>query len=360
MTGTNTLFFAETQEADFEKLGGKGKSLARMAIMDFPVPPGFCITTDAYAQFLNATGMRTYIQERIENIDIHSIENLENTASAIRDLIIMTPMPEGIEQEIEDAYHKLAEACSVPGLLPVAVRSSATAEDLADASFAGQQDTYLYISGAPDVVDHVKKCWASLYTSRAIMYRKAHSVSEADLLMCVVIQKMANARAAGVVMTLNPINGDKSKIIIDSAWGLGEALVSGEITPDNFIVDKVILEIIAEKIHCKPFELITDSLHKKLIKAEIEPDRAAKASITREEVLRISRLAKTLEKKYGFPLDIEWALDRDLPEGKDLMLLQSRPETVWSQKKKQAPSLRTGMDSLVNTLMNPVSSSTNQ
>lgn len=351
----NILFFSETSEADFEKLGGKGMSLARMALKNFPVPPGFCVTTDAYSLFLETTGILNEIDKKLKNINFHSVEDLEETSADIRDLVLATPMPAAVEKDIIDAYHYLSGLCQLEDRLPVAVRSSATAEDLPEASFAGQQDTYLWVVEPDSVVGHVKRCWASLYTSRAIMYRKDRGISEADVAMCVVVQKMANARTAGVVMTLNPLNGDRSKIVIDATWGLGEAVVSGKITPDNFLVDKVILEIIEEKIHYKPFELVPGVIHKHLVKKDVESMRATQPSLSREEVIEICKLAKTIEKEYGCPQDIEWAIDKDLPAGQNLMLLQSRPETVWSQRKATGKAVHEkGMNALVYTLLNPL------
>lgn len=355
---TFTLGFKEATKEDYIKLGGKGASLASMSAANFPVPMGFCITTDAYKTHLDESGIWEQILEKASWINFNDIFHLDKVSAEIRDIIIHTPMPAAIENSIKTAYQQLNTLTNSNNDLPVAVRSSANAEDLPDASFAGQQDTYLWVVGENAVLEHVKKCWASLFTSRAINYRHDHQIHENDVLMCVVVQKMVNARVAGVAMTLNPSNGDRSKIAIDASWGLGEAVVSGEVTPDHFLVDKVILEVVKSNIHNKHLEHIPDKTTRQVITREITDERAIQPCLSAEEVKSICKMAKTVEKHYGCTQDIEWAIDDDLPEGQNLTLLQSRPETVWSQKKteatKAAPTFTFGMDGLVNSLLNPI------
>ncbi len=353
-----TLTFKEANKEDYIKLGGKGASLASMSAADFPVPSGFCITTDAYKTHLDDSVLWEHILEKAAWINFNDNFHLDKISAEIRDLIIQTPMPEAITKSIKTAYQQLCQLAFADNDLPVAVRSSANAEDLPDASFAGQQDTYLWVVGEEAVLDHVRKCWASLFTSRAINYRHDHNIHENEVLMCVVVQKMVNARVAGVTMTLNPTNGDRSKIAIDASWGLGEAVVSGEVTPDHFMVDKVILEIIKSDIHNKHLEHIPDKATRRVITREITDERALQPCLTPEEVKAICKMAKTIEKHYGCPQDIEWAIDADLPDGENITLLQSRPETVWSQKKTEAtnttPTFTFGMAGLVNSLLNPI------
>lgn len=352
-----SLSFLECKEDDFFLLGGKGASLARMSVAGLPVPPGFCVTTQAYVDFLEAAGLRQQIQDWQQNIDFDNINQLDAIAAEIRAAIVNASIPFEIQQGILVAYQELCALAQIPDALPVAVRSSATAEDLPDASFAGQQDTYLWTVGPEAVLDKVKRCWASLFTSRAIVYRHDHNIQETDVLMCVVVQKMVNARAAGVAMTLNPLNGDRSKIVVDSAWGLGEAVVSGEITPDHFMVDKVILTPVTTRIQHKPYELIPDPANRRVVRQEISDERADAPSLSAEELEAVCKMAKNIEKLYGCPQDVEWAVDADLPTGQNLMLLQSRPETVWSQKKEESTAAKTfqfGMEGLVNTLLNPI------
>ncbi|MEN9612259.1 MAG: hypothetical protein RLZZ628_3073 [Bacteroidota bacterium] len=225
------LFFNESTPADYDKLGGKGASLARVSVAKFPVPIGFCVTTDAYRDVLAATGLKNALMAQIQSIDYQGFSNLDSISADLRNQIFQMAMPVEMENNIKKAYQQLCERTNHNDDLPVAIRSSANAEDMPNASFAGQQDTYLWVVGENAVIEHIKKCWASLFTSRAITYRRDHNIGEEHILMSVVIQKMVNAKAAGVAMTLNPINGDRSKIVIDASWGLGE------VTPDHFLVE---------------------------------------------------------------------------------------------------------------------------
>jgi pyruvate,water dikinase len=354
-----TLFFNKSKPEDFQYLGGKGASLASMSIAEMPVPVGFCITTHSYEHFLVDSGLKPEILRLIGSIDFNDITTLDRISAEIRAVIMNVSIPDEVQNHIKESYAELCTMCNLPDALPVAVRSSATAEDLPDASFAGQQDTYLWIVGENEVLENVRKCWASLFTSRAINYRKDQNISEDELSMCVVIQKMVNARTAGVAMTLNPINGDRSKIVIDSSWGLGEAVVSGEVTPDNFMVDKIMLEVIHSNIQNKHIEHVADQENRCVVIREINDERASQPSISETELKELCRIVKSIEKYYRCPLDIEWAIDADLAEGHNFTLLQSRPETVWSQKKAESGTVKLGMEGILNTLMNPIGSKSN-
>ena len=200
----------------------------------------------------------------------------------------------------------------------------------------------------------MRRCWASLFTDRALCYRVRMGYSHRDVEMSVAVQKMVHPRAAGVAFTLDPGNGDRSTIAIDSAWGFGEGVVSGEVTPDNFLVDKVMFEISRRTISPKTHEyrLIDGS---KVVLTEVEPERVSAPSITDAEIKAVARLARKAEKHYGCPQDIEWAIDADLPDGENIVLLQSRPETVWSKKRASVSTGNTDlMASIVSTLVNPL------
>lgn len=349
------LFFDESDETNFPLLGGKGASLASMSLAKLPVPKGFCVTTHAYKNFLTSSHVHDTIVQKAAQINCEDWAEVETCSKEIRELIMGYSLPQEIEMSVRVAYEKLCQQCNAADDLPVAVRSSANAEDLPDASFAGQQDTYLWVVGIEEVLLHIRKCWASLFTSRAIMYRRKQHIPETDVLMCVVIQKMVNARTAGVAMTLNPTNGDRSKIAIDASWGLGEAVVSGEVTPDHFLVDKILLAIVTSAIHHKHIEHVPDKIHRKVVTLEVDDTRAHQPSLSEDEIKEVCRMAKIIEKHYKCPQDIEWAIDADLPAGENFTLLQSRPETVWSQRKSQAPAANSlGMQGLVSTLMNPL------
>jgi pyruvate,water dikinase len=224
-----------------------------------------------------------------------------------------------------------------------------------DASFAGQQDTYLWIVGEDDVVDRVKACWASLFNARAISYRAKNGLGWLDAQMCVGVQKMIDAAAAGVAMTLDPITGNRTRIVIDAAFGLGEPVVSGEITPDNFVVEKVMLEILKRKIANKDRELVADRAARRTVYKVVEASRRVLPSLSDAQVIAVARVAKALEKSMGCPQDVEWAIDRDRPDGENVVILQSRPETVWSRKKvEREKTYAVGIEGVLGALLSPL------
>lgn len=351
----NTEFvlpFTTIGRADHNRVGGKCASLGEMTQAGVAVPPGFAVTTDAYRAMLDEHGLRAEIERHIATIDHDDLDSIDRAAQSIRVRIRSHHMPEAVEAAIRAAYAEIGSD------LPVAVRSSATAEDLPDASFAGQQDTYLWVIGGDDVIDRVRDCWASLYTTRAVAYREKNDIPQVDVDMSVAVQKMVNAKAAGVAMTLDPNTGDRTRIVIDASWGLGETVVSGLVTPDNFSVEKVLEEIIDRKISDKHVELVGCCDNQQAVEREVEAERRNIPSVTDEEILAIARLAKALERQNKCPQDIEWAIDADLPAGENLLALQARPETIWSQKPKEKPksAYMTGMMGIVNTLNNPIGS----
>ncbi len=346
MSDLYTLDFSTIGAADHARVGGKCASLGQMTQAGVAVPPGFAVTTDAYQAMLDHHGLKAEIERHLQGVDPYDMEQVDRAAQAIRIRIRSHKMPAEVESAIRAAYAKMGSD------MPVAVRSSATAEDMPDASFAGQQDTYLWVRGADDVVKKVMDCWASLYTTRAVAYREKNRIPHIDVLMSVGVQKMVNARAAGVAMSIDPVNGDRTKIVIDASWGLGEMVVSGVVTPDNFTVEKVLEEIIDRKISDKHVELVGDANLGEAVEREVPEDRRHIQCLSDAEVLAIARLAKRLEKQNKCPQDVEWAIDADLPDGENLLALQSRPETIWSQKKSDAPktAYATGMMGIVNTL----------
>jgi pyruvate,water dikinase len=219
----------------------------------------------------------------------------------------------------------------------VAVRSSATAEDLPDASFAGQQETYLNVRGADEVVEKTLKCWSSLFTPRAIFYRSEKGFAHEKVFISVGIQKMVNSKAAGVMFTINPVTGDPDQIVIEGNYGLGEAVVSGAVTPDDFIVDKKTLKVIEKRIAKKTVQYIRDPTTGKTVHVEVPPEKQDQPCINDAEILKLAELAKRIEQHYGKAQDIEWAIDSDLPFPNNVFIVQSRPETVWSAKALQSP-----------------------
>lgn len=342
-----TQSFDAGVEPTLENLGGKGASLVTMTSAGMPVPPGFVVTTAAFDAFMDSCAVRSTVSTELGALDAEDPEAVEAVSATIREAICSVPVPTGMRVAVEEAYERLQASFAAPA--PVAVRSSATAEDLPDASFAGQQDTYLWLNGFDDVAAHIRRCWASLYTARAITYRLKNAIAEDGLSMAVVVQKMANARVAGVAMTLDPANGDRSKITVDASWGVGETVVSGTVTPDNIQLDKVTLALVHRHIGDKHIELVPDADAAALVEREVDAERRERCCLTTGELEAVAAMAKRAEKHYGCPQDIEWAFDADLPDGENLMLLQSRPETVHSSK-RAAPQASAGVSSITASL----------
>ncbi len=337
-------------------VGGKNASLGEMMRAEMPVPPGFALTTDAYALIWRDRELVDRVNELLRGLDHDDFSHNLEVSHQIRHLIEGEAVPDAVVDALGTAYEALCRHCGVDDL-PVAVRSSATAEDLPDASFAGQQDTYLWVRGLPSVIEHVRRCWSSLFTDRAIAYRHSMGYLHQAIAMSVAVQKMVDPVASGVAFTLNPSNGDRSQVAIDASWGLGEAVVSGEVTPDNFLVDKVLREVVKREISTKHVEYrLTE--HGVVEKVEIEPERQQAPSVTDEELVGIAVLARRAEQHYGCPQDVEWAIDRHLPDGENVVMLQSRPETVWSQKAATPVSrgATDAMSSIVSTLVKPLHS----
>ncbi len=290
-----------------------------------PVPPGFAITAYAFEYFIKKTGIDKKVYQIIEDADITDLDILNKVAGKAREIIETAPMPEEIEKAIIDAYDELRERTKDKSVL-VAVRSSATAEDLPGASFAGQQDTFLNVT-REDLLEKVQRCWGSLFTPRATMYRVEKGFKHEDVLISVAVQQMVDARSAGVMFTIEPVTGEEDKILINSGWGLGEAIVSGKITPDEFTVDKNTLEILNMYIAKKTSQFQRDPSSGETKHIPVESDKQEIPSLTDEEVITLAKFGKQIEEHYGIPQDIEWAIDE---KGKQL-ILQSRPETVYTK-----------------------------
>ncbi len=333
------LWFDEIDKRHHALVGGKNASLGELTHAGIRVPPGFAVTTEAFRVFLERGGIRDEVYRRLDAVRPGDIAGVEEISRAIRRLISETPVPPEVASAIQTAYDELIARVGVVGL-PVAVRSSATAEDLPAASFAGQQDTFLWVQGRDHVLIRTVICWSSLFTPRAITYRAEMGFPHEKVLISVGIQKMANARSAGVMFTLNPLNGDRSQIAINANWGLGETVVAGEVTPDEYWVDKVTLDIVKRVVSPKTVECVPNLHYREVTVVAVPEERQMAPCLTDEEVKELARLGKQIERHYGCPQDIEWAVDRDLPFPESVVILQSRPETVWSQKQKGDPSMK--------------------
>ncbi len=329
------LDFRKLNKSSLPLVGGKNASLGEMINADIRVPPGFAVTTNSYSVFMEKAGINETIFSLLANLNPDDIEALNQVAEKIQDMIRTAEIPADVQQTISSGYSHLCEVCSVDEL-PVAVRSSATAEDLPTASFAGQQDTYLWMQGTARVIESVRKCWASLYNPRAISYRVKNNFPHEKVLISVGIQKMVNSRAAGVMFTLNPTDGDISKVVIEGSWGLGETVVSGSVNPDKFVVDKVMGEINERKISTKHIECVFDVEKGETVDADVAEDLQCTCCLEDHEIRELVKTAKGIETHYGRAMDIEWAIDKDFTFPENIFIVQARPETVWSQRKKES------------------------
>lgn len=352
---TSIMWFESYWVGMKPEVGGKASSLGEMMGAGLPVPPGFALTTTAFRASRDAADLDATLSRLLHGLDVNDTAMVSERCQEIRNAIRTMPMDADVEQALRHAYAELSRRSGVDDV-PVAVRSSATSEDSPDASFAGEHDTYLWIRGADAVVDAVRRCWASLFTDRATCYRVEMGYEHRSVEMSVVVQKMVRPVSAGVAFTLNPADGDRSVIAIDAAWGFGEGVVSGEITPDNFLIDKVLFEITKRKVSRKEVEFRLSD-HDSVEKVPLDDERGSAPCMTDGQLKAVAKLARTAEKHYGCPQDIEWAVDADLADGENVVLLQARPETVWSKKSPAAPAPGVGVDtmsSIVSTLMSPL------
>jgi len=311
---------------DVDIAGGKGASLGEMWNAGLPVPPAFIVTAEAYRYFIRETKLDKKIREILKDVDVNNPEELNKKSEEIRKLILDAKMPKDLEIIIIESYNRLCEESGEEEVF-VAVRSSATAEDLPDASFAGQQETYLNIKGAENVVKAVQKCFASLFTPRAIFYREQKGFDHFKVALAVVVQKMVNSEKAGVLFTVNPINQNYEEMVIEGAWGLGEGVVSGVVTPDTYIIDKKTLTPKSISVARKDVMFIRDEKGETK-KVETPEDLREKRVLSDEELKKLAEMGLTIEKHYGKPMDIEWGIEKG-----NIFMLQARPITTLDKKK---------------------------
>jgi pyruvate,water dikinase len=316
---TDVVWFIEVDKEDLPLVGGKGANLGELTKLEIPVPPGFIVTTQSYFHFLDESGLRTKIREILKKLDPDDSKQLEKSATQIKQLISDAAMPQQIAKEIKGAYENLG------GL--VAVRSSATAEDLPEASFAGQQRTFLNIQGEGEVVAAVQGCWASLFEPRAIWYRDQLGLDHLKVGIAVVVQRMVQSKRSGVMFTREPVTNEE-KIAIEAVYGLGEAVVSGGVTPDLYLVDKKSFTIIHKMIARQEWQLTkshkgTNDIDETNVKLPVSEALQGKQKLSDREIIALAKLGTKIEKLYQFPQDIEWAR-----EDNKLYIVQTRPITT--------------------------------
>jgi len=334
------LWFDNLRNTDVSIVGGKNASLGEMIHAGLPVPFGFAVTAYSYEKYIAEKKIAEQIYEIIKDkvTNPNDPRQYDVASKKIRELMEKTPMPKEIETAIRNAYSQLNKRFNLKETF-VAVRSSATAEDLPDASFAGQQETYLNVKGQDDLLNKVIKCWSSLFTPRAIFYRNEKGFPHEKVFISVGVQKMVNSIAAGVMFTINPVTGNRDEIVIEGNFGLGETVVSGAVNPDDFVVDKNSMVIKSRRISKKTIKYIRDLKTGKTIHLDIPEEEQKVACITDKEILKLAELANRIEKHYRKPMDIEWAIDGDLSYPENMMLVQARPETVFGLKTMEVPKM---------------------
>ena len=311
----------ESLDATLKLVGGKGASLARMAAAGLPTPPGFHITTQVYRRFINQNHLAEKILAVARQARGDDPATLETTSAQIQSIILQGVISDDLATGIRGAYNELGSDDP-----PVAVRSSATAEDLPEMSFAGQQETYLNLHGADRVLEAVKRCWASFWTARAIGYRIRNNIPSEDIALAVVVQQLVPAEVAGILFTANPVTGARDQLVINAAWGLGEAIVGGHVTPDTFVVDKQTGALESQEIADK--EVMTVQSPEGTREEPVPAEKRKQAALSESQAIELSKLGRQIETLYGQPMDIEWALH----DGR-FFILQARPITALPEQR---------------------------
>jgi pyruvate,water dikinase len=322
------LGFDRLRRNDVGRVGGKGANLGELTAAGLPVPPGFVISAPAYAAFCDGSGLRSRIAKRLADVDVEDTAQLDRVAGEIRSMIETEVMPEWLEDAICAAYRDLGGSDPHPA---VAVRSSATAEDTASASFAGMNETVLNVRDTIFLLDAVRQCWSSLFGARTIYYRAQKGFAQADMDIAVVVQRQIEATRAGVMFTIDPATGAADRLVIEAAFGLGESVVSGAVSPDRYVIGKDGLGIEKREIHRKEIEVIAAANAGTLTRA-MAPDRAEQAALSDDEARRIAEIGVQIEAHYGSPQDTEWAIDS---AGK-IWVLQARPVTSTGKEGRPA------------------------
>ncbi|MFB6217443.1 MAG: phosphoenolpyruvate synthase, partial [Candidatus Aenigmatarchaeota archaeon] len=326
---SNVVWFQDVNSEDVDLVGGKNASLGEMINeMNVPIPPGFATTSEAYELFMEQADIEEEIRNIIESRDVDDVNQLKEAGSRVRELIRNSDIPEELKKDIKHKYRELGEKLGEEDP-NVAVRSSATAEDLPTASFAGQQETYLNVSGLEDLYDSIKKCIASLFTDRAIHYREDKGFDHFKVKLSVGVQEMVNSLSSGVLFTIDPDSGFEKVVFINGGWGLGELVVRGDINPDEYVYFKPTHKMIYRELGEKEKEIVRED--GKNVEREVEEERRNEFVLSEDEVEELSEYAIKIEEHYGKSMDIEWAKDR---RNNRLYILQARPETVHSQEDK--------------------------
>jgi pyruvate,water dikinase len=322
---------------DEPRYGGKSASLGELLAADIPVPPGFALSTTAFEAFVGEAGLNVTISETLAQAQLGDIDEIGAAAGTISEVMRLAPLPDALRAELTSRYDELAEAAGVPDP-PVAVRSSALGEDSQDATFAGQQETYLWVRGVRHVCDAVRDCWVSLYSPTAISYRARLGHAQDNAAMGVTVQLMVDADRSGVMFTCNPVSGDPSMIAINASWGLGLAVVGGEVTPDDYLVSKVTREVVRQHINSKHVEYVPDAGGRRTVRVDVPVERRDVRCLDERSLAALVDIARRVERHFGAHQDIEWAIARHGEPPENLFVVQSRPVTALPAQPKKPHS----------------------
>ena len=327
MTTGFTRPLAELRSTDEAEFGGKSANLGELFAAGIPVPPGFALSAAAYRAFVEEAGLAGTIEAALSRAGRGDVEAVGAASKAIDEAMRFAPLPESLGAEVQQRYEELARSTGTERP-PVAVRSSALGEDSADASHAGQQESFLWIRGVDQVSDAVRDCWVSLFTPQAISYRANLRGGASEPAMGVTVQLMVDAEVSGVLFTCNPVSGDPSMVAVNASWGLGIAVVSGEITPDDFLVSKVTGEVVRQTVSVKDVEYVPDAAGRGTVRADVPEERRAEPCLGEAELGALVGVARLVQAHFGCHQDVEWAIarGRELPES--LLVLQARPVTT--------------------------------
>ncbi|OGM12414.1 phosphoenolpyruvate synthase [Candidatus Woesebacteria bacterium RBG_16_34_12] len=328
-----TVFFKDIDKSDIPLVGGKGANLGEMTKAGFPVPNGFAVTVKAYDKFLEENQIKKYINDLLKTVDVNNSEDLQDVSKRIQNKINRSHVPKDVAIEVFKTYKKLSPRFRSS---LVAVRSSATAEDLPGASFAGQQATFLNIKGEANLLVAIRECWASLFTARAIFYRTQNKIVHEKVKISVIVQKMIQSEVSGVMFSIDPVTNEKDRIIIEAIWGLGELIVQGSVVPDRYVVQKDTFSILSKEISEQSIQLIKKG--QKTLELKVPEKKKELVKISDDDILKLAKLADNLQKHYYFPQDIEWAKEKD-----KLYIVQTRPvTTIEETKKREIEEYKTG------------------
>jgi phosphoenolpyruvate synthase/pyruvate phosphate dikinase len=341
----HTRPLVELSRGEEGSFGGKSAFLGELLTAAIPVPPGFALSVSAFRAFMSESGLDRRVADLTAALTPGDVDAIGGASHAISEAMRFAPVPRAVHQEIADRYEELAALSQTPDP-PVAVRSSALGEDSQDATFAGQQETYLWVRGTDQVCDAVRDCWVSLYSTPAISYRARLADRRSEVAMGVAVQLMVDAEVSGVMFTCNPVSGDPSMIAINASWGLGLAVVGGEATPDDYLVSKVTREVVREHVHTKDVQYVPDPDGHGAVRTHVPDERRDARVLEQGDLERLVDVARRIERYFGSHQDIEWALPRG--DADSVLVVQTRPVTAVS-KKPTKPKAESAMSLIMST-----------